>query len=275
VTASTRITLNGQAATLAALQTGESARAVYDPTTGNALVLGAHTPMTKVHGTVTAVSGTTVPATVTVTPATGTAVTVNVTTTTKVFRNGQAATLAALQIGDLATAVYDATTNNASVLAAHVKLTRVHGTITAVGGTIAPAAVTIAPATGSAVTVTVTTSTRIVRNGRAATLADLQVNDLATAAYDPSNNAVALVAHVREYRVEGTIAAVSGTTVPATVTVTPRNASAPAVTVTVTASTVIRRLGQAATLADLQVNDRVRVTYDAGNNALSLVDHGP
>jgi GTPase involved in cell partitioning and DNA repair len=148
----------------------------------------------------------------------------------------------------------------------------VRGTITAISGTSVPATVTITPTNGTAVTVNVTASTKITRNRQTATLADLQKNDKASATYDSGNNALRLEAHTPVSVVRGTITAVSGTAVPATVTITPQNGAA--VTVNITASTKITRNGKTATLADLQQNDKARAVYDSSNNALTLVARG-
>jgi hypothetical protein len=271
VTTSTKIVRNGQAATLADLQKNDEARAVYDTTNNNALVLEAHVKVSIVRGAITAISGTSVPAKVTITPTTGAAVTVTVTTNTKILRNGQTATLADLRLNDQAEVSYDAN-NNAVVLKAHLKVTVVRGTITAISGTTVPATVTITPATGTAVTVNVTASTKILRNRQPATLADLQLNDHAEATYDASNNAVVLTEHVKVSEVRGTITAISGTTLPATVTITPTSGAA--VTVNVTASTQITRNRQTATLADLQPDDKAKAVYDSANNALVLEARG-
>jgi polyisoprenoid-binding protein YceI len=272
VTANTKVVRNGQAATLAALKTGDAVTAAYNPTTLTAVMLVAGVKLSEVRGTLTAISGTTLPATVTITPTAGATVTLTVTASTTITRNGQTATLAALQVNDHVRATYDSS-NNAVTLASHVKLSEVRGTLTAISGTTLPATVTITPATGTAVTLTVTANTKIVRNGQAATLTDLQVGDMARAHYDSSGTAVTLTAGTKLSRVRGTLTAIGGTTVPTTVTITPANGTA--VTLTVTASTKIVRGGLTATLADLQVNDQVQATYDASNNAVTLTECGP
>jgi GTPase involved in cell partitioning and DNA repair len=220
-------------------------------------------------GTITAVSGTTT-GTVTITPTNGTAVTLNVTAGTKIIRNRLQATLGNLQKNDQATVVYDAN-NNALVLQAHTQTSVVRGTITAISGTTT-GTVTIIPANGTAVTVNITAGTKIIRNRQTATLADLQKNDQASATYDSSNNALRLEAHTKESAVRGTVTAISGNAVPATVTISPQSGAA--VTVNITATTKITRNGKTATLADLQQNDKARAVYDASNNALILAAHG-
>jgi hypothetical protein len=191
VTANTKITRNRQTATLADLQKNDKATAVYDAS-NNALVLHAHIQTSVVRGTITAISGTTT-GTVTITPANGTAVTVNITTSTKITRNGQTATLADLQKKDKASATYDSS-NNALRLEARTPVFSVRGTITAISGNAVPATVTITPSSGAAVTLNITASTKIIRNGQTATLADLQQNDKARAVYDSRNNALTLAA---------------------------------------------------------------------------------
>jgi hypothetical protein len=146
-----------------------------------------------VRGTITAVNASGTPATLTITPPRGAAVTVNVTASTKVLRNRRPAMPADLQVNDKALATYDAS-NNALAVVAESTRSVVRGTITAVNAGATPATLTITPPRGAAVTVNVTASTKVLRNRRPATPADLQVNDKALATYDASNNALAVVA---------------------------------------------------------------------------------
>jgi Cu/Ag efflux protein CusF len=213
-----------------------------------------------VSGAITTING----GSLTITPATGAAVTVNVTSDTKIVRNGQPAALTDLQKNDRAKAVYNAANNNALLLEAHVKVTELRGTITAIGTNT----VAITPTTGAAVTVNVTSDTKIIRNRQPATLADLQENDKVEVSYDSNNNAVVIEAHIKTSEVRGTITAING----AAVTVTP--ATGAAVTVNVTADTKVLRNGQPAALTDLQKTDRAKAVYNAANNnALVLEAH--
>lgn len=114
-------------------------------------------------------------------------VTVNVMPSTRIHKdNKEWATLADLAVGDQANARYDVSTMNAVRIQA--KSPRVAGTITAID--LETGAVTIQPGVGTAVTVFATDTTKIVRNGTLATLADLRVGDHALARY----NAVTMVA---------------------------------------------------------------------------------
>lgn len=132
------------------------------------------------------------------------------------------------------------------------------GTIAAVD--TAASTLTITPKNGGAdVTLNVDASTFIKRNGQPATLADLQTGDKVEAKYDSATMlAFRVKAEFKAGKVKGMIAAVD--TAASTVTITPRKGGAD-VTLNVDANTVIKRKGPA-TLADLQVGDKIEAKYD-------------
>jgi len=120
---------------------------------------------------------------------------------TVIERNDRTATLADLQVGDKAEACYDPSTMVAKRIEAEaviqpprppVRLLKVEGRISAVDQ--AQSSVTISvDRRRPAVTVLVDASTVITRNRAAATLADLRVNDKATARYDASSMVAATI----------------------------------------------------------------------------------
>jgi cold shock CspA family protein/phage terminase large subunit-like protein len=120
--------------------------------------------------------------------------------------------------------------------------------------------VTITPKKGgSDVTLTVDANTLIKRNSRTATLADLQVGDKVEAKYDPATMlAFKIKAKFKVSELKGIIVAVD--TSASTVTITPKKGGTD-VTLNVDANTSIKRKGPA-TLADLQIGDKIEAKYD-------------
>jgi hypothetical protein len=240
--------------------------------------------MLRVTGAITKIvpAGMTTPATVTITPDNGTAaVTLTVTATTKISVDGVAGkAVSDLLVGMQAQAKYQvtATANNALSIAAYDML-RVTGTITKVvpAGMTTPATVTITPTGGTAVTLTVTATTKISVDevgGKAVT--DLLVGMQAEAKYQVTaiaNNALSIAANDR-VRVTGIITKVvpAAGTIPATVTITPTAGTA--VTLTVTATIRISVNGVSGkTVTDLKVGLPAEATYQVtatANNALRI-----
>jgi hypothetical protein len=173
-------------ATLADLATGMRAEADYDPVSLVADHINARAAQhaqAEVEGKVTAVDATA--HTISIAPEHGGAdIALHTDSSTRISRNGAAATLADIKVGDVAGARYDATTKLASRIDARTAPPQppayVEGTVTAVGAS----SVTIAPEHGgSPVTLTIDASTRILRNGHTATAADLKAGDRAEALY--------------------------------------------------------------------------------------------
>ena len=212
----------------------------------------------ELKGTIVAVD--TAANTVTVAPKNGSVnVTVNVDATTRIKRNGKSASIADLQVGDKVEAKYNASTLLASKIEASINWVELKGVIAAVD--TAASTVTVTPSKGGAdVTLNVDASTRIKRNGKTATLADLLVGDRVEAKYDGASMlASKLEAKINTVELKGVIAAVD--TAASTVTVTPSKGGADVV-LTVDASTFIKRNGKSVTLADLMVGDKVEVKHN-------------
>jgi hypothetical protein len=91
--------------------------------------------------------------------------------------------------------------------------------------------------------------------------------------YDSSNNGLLLRALTQRSVARGSVTAVGGAAVPATVTVTPRDGAA--ATVNVTNSTIIIRNRGVVGLADLRPNDNATAVYDSAGDALILEVRGP
>jgi Domain of unknown function (DUF5666) len=123
VTSETEIEVNGEPAALGDIQVGAAIEGKYDPSTNNAFELkvgsddnggGGGDENNKVEGTVTAINMDA--KTVTIDPSEGDPVTVNVTDSTEIKVNDQAATLADVTVGAQAKAEYDANSMEAREL---------------------------------------------------------------------------------------------------------------------------------------------------------------
>lgn len=183
----TRISRNGAVATLADIRVGDSAEARYDAATLLASRIEARSgnpspqPHGEVEGMVTAVDG----SSLTITPEHGGPVVLTVDASTRFFVRDTPATLADVHTGQRAHASYDRTT----LLAAVVRVqndgnpepatAEIEGRVTAASA----ASVTIAPEHGNPVTLAIDASTRITREGHAATAADITVGDRAEALF--------------------------------------------------------------------------------------------
>jgi hypothetical protein len=147
---------------------------------------------------------------------------------------------------------------SASPVFAHGHGSELKGTIAAIDTTAST--VTVTPKKGGAdVVLNVDASTRIKRDGKSATLADLQPGDMVEAKYDPATMLASKIeAKIKKSELHGIISAVDTTA--NTFTVTPHKGGAD-ITLNVDASTMIKRDGKPATLADLQLGDKVEAKY--------------
>ena len=198
----------------------------------------------------------------TLTPKKGADVVLKVDSSTVITRSQHPATLADLQLGDRVEANYDPSTMLAKRIKADPNLATVKGTIKAVDS--GASTLTVTPKNGGAdVVLNVDSSTQIMRNGAAATLADLQVSDIVQAKYNPVTFlAASIAAWPNLVMLKGTISAVDSGA--GTLTVTPKSGGADVV-LNVDSTTQIKRNDAAATLADLQVGDPVQAKYNAGS----------
>jgi hypothetical protein len=188
---STKIFVNSHSAAIGAVAVGDSAQAIYDPTTLAAIVIDARTPaqhLANVEGAVTADS----PSSITITPRTGTPITLTADANTRLSLNGSVVTLGAIPVGDAAEAVYDSSTLVAEFIEAHTPvedLTTVEGAVNASSAT----SITVTPASGSPVVLTSDASTKVVLDGRPSTLVAIEVGDQARAVYDRTTMVATLV----------------------------------------------------------------------------------
>lgn len=256
------------AGTLADLKTGLKAEAGFDPVSFVAFKVeaapadggGGQGQQSHVEGTVGAVdSGA---GTVTINPKSGSPVTLTTNSSTRITRNGAAATLADLKAGDHAAAQYDPVTNVATQIEAEsdseTEPAEIEGSVTAVSST----SITIAPHSGDPVTLTLDSSTVILVNGKPGTAADIKVGAKAAALYDPATKVASKIAVESETEqepaeVEGSVTAASSSSV----TITPREGGS-AVTLTLSSSTVIIVNDKPGTPADIQVGARAQALYD-------------
>jgi hypothetical protein len=161
---------------------GDSVQAKYNPITFLAASISAWPAVAWVKGTISAVD--TGAGTLSVTPKGGGAdVVLKVDGTTKIFRNGATVSLSALQPGDRVEAKYYAASLLAINIMAWPNLVMVKGNIKVMdtgAGTL-----TVTPKGGGAdVVLKVDSTTQILRNNTAASLADLQVGDRLLAKYN-------------------------------------------------------------------------------------------
>jgi len=269
VNAATEIEVNGEEATLAEVQVGMPVRAEYDSSTLVAREVKAGSGEDEddndgdahVNGIVAAVTATSV----TITPDGGGAnITLTVDASTEIEVNGEDATLADIHVGDPIKAEYFISTLVAKELEVgnnsgsndDVETT---GTVAAVSSTT----ITINPSNGSPpIILTVNSSTEIEVNGEDATISDIHVGDPIKVEYDPltlvaSELKVGTSSGGQETEVEGTVAALTATTV----TITPTGGGAN-VTLTVNSSTEIKVEGDPGTIANIHVGDHVKAKYN-------------
>jgi hypothetical protein len=256
--AQTRLSLDGKAATLAAIPVGAVARAVYDSATKMATRIQVHAlaALATVAGKVTAVTA----SSITIAPEEGPPVTLGGDAATKVLLDGAASTLSAIAVGDQARALYDRSTLIAAAIEAespHHRLAEVEGQVTAVTAT----SLTVAPEAGSPVTLGTASSTVVILDGAPSALSAVAVGDKARALYDSTTLvAIAIEAespHHELAEVEGQVTAVTATSL----TIAPEEGSP--VTLGATSSTVVILDGAPAALSAIAVGDKARALYDS------------
>ncbi len=258
VDSSTLITRLHHSASLADLQPGDRVKVWYNPSTLLASRIQADLNLVSVEGAISGVD--TGAGTVSITPRGGsTDVVLNVDSTTVIKRSGATAGLADLKVSDRVTAKYYPTTLLAASISAWPNLVTLKGTISGVdtgAGTL-----TVTPKGGGTdVVLNVDLTTVIKRSGATASLADLQVSDRVEATYNP---VTLLAASVNAWpylaTLKGTISGVD--TGAGTLTVTPKGGGTNVV-LNVDSTTVIKRSGATASLADLKVGDLVEAKYN-------------
>jgi len=179
---STVIIRKGKAGNFAKLRVGDKVNLNYNATNKQVSKVDDNPEQYDIHGTVETVD--TTANTITIASEDGgDSVTLNVDANTVIERNGVAATLADLLVGDKVEAKYDSATMLASLIKTEVEDGEFQGTIAAVDATANT--VTITPDAGGAdVVLNVVASTVIVRDDTVIALTDLQVGDKVQAEYD-------------------------------------------------------------------------------------------
>ncbi len=231
----------------------------------------------KIKGTLSAVD--LVNSTVTVTPQFGSPATLNVTPATQIKRNGLAATLSDLVLGDRIEAKYDAATLNAIKIEAKSgtlppppPVGEVKGIVAAVD--VVTSSLTVTPNSGGPdVTVLVTSLTVIECDDLRMGLGDVAVGSNVEVKYNLTTfEATKIEVHgcgAELAEVKGTVAAVDPSA--GSLTVTPNN-GAPQITVSVDANTSICKNDLPITLADIQVGDCVEVKFDANTLVAAKIE---
>ena len=172
----------GKVVRLAKLHVGDKAKLTYNPATKLVRDLSAETGNYDIHGTVEAVD-TTANTIVIASEEGGNSVTLNVDSSTVIQRNGTAAALVDLLVGDKVEAKYNSASMLASLIKTEVEDSEFGGTIAAVDTTANT--VTITPTDGSAdVVLNVIESTVLKSDDAVITLADLQVGSKVEAEFD-------------------------------------------------------------------------------------------
>ncbi len=207
--------------------------------------------------------------TVTLKDANRTVTILNVTRKSKIVRNKKKTNLAGLVLGDQIAALFDNSNNAKQLAATGPVVSTVQGGVTNVNS--GTGVVQIEKKNGSKNAQT-SGQTRVVRNGKIASLKSLTRLDKVTTHLTPSGSLVKSSAGVEdavdiqaegpeENEVSGTIFAVDTVAVPNTVTITPKDGG-PNVTVNITLDTLIEVGGAAATVNDLAVDMFVEAEYD-------------
>ena len=258
VDASTIIKRLGKSVTLADIQLGDKVYARYNPVTFLAASIWAMPNLVELVGLVTALD--TTGNTLTVAPIKGGVnVVLNVDANTVIKRLGKVVTLADILLGDKVYAKYNPVTFLAASISAQSNLVDLVGFVSAIDATVNT--LTVMPKKGGAnVVLNVDANTIIKRSGQPATLAEIQLGDKVYARYNPVTFLAARI-WAQPYLAElsGLVSAVD--TTGGTLSVTIKNSSTPVV-LKVDPTTVITRNGAAATLADIQLGDRVRAKYN-------------
>jgi hypothetical protein len=213
--------------------------------------------------------------TVTIKSAGSTQTTLNVTRKSKILRNGKKGTLTGLVLGDQVTALFDSSKNAAQLGATGPVVSTVQGGVLGVTSGTGTVQINTGRLTTDAIA---NAKTRLVRNGKIASLISLTVFDKVTSHTTPGPLAVAASPGTpgiedavdiqaegpEESEVSGTISAldVPPAVLPAlhTVTITPD--VGPPVTVNITADTLIEVSGAPALFTDLATGMFVDAEYD-------------
>jgi len=182
VVKTTKITRNGKSGKFGKLRVGDKVNLSYYTQNNETSEIDDTPDNYDIHGTVESVD-TTANTIVIASEEGGNSVTLNVDLNTVIERNGAAATLADLLVGDKVEAEYDSATMLASSIQADVEDSEIQGTISAID--TAANTVTVTPQDGSAdVVLNVTLSTVIISDDTVVNLTDLLVGDQIEAEYD-------------------------------------------------------------------------------------------
>ncbi len=271
----TLFTVDEASATLADLATGMQAEAEYDPLSFDAFSIHAETAETQhqeVAGTIASVDTTAM--TITINPANGgAAVMLNVTSTTQITLDDQAATLAQLAQGDHVSAQYDSSMNALQIEASSQEQ---HGTeIEGTASNVSATGLTVTPEHGAPVTLTINAQTQILlADGSTGTAADIQNGDRVNVSYDASTMTALTIQDQGQEgapppntaEIEGAASNVSATGI----TVTPEEGSA--VNLTIDSSTQIFIGDQAGSAADIQDGAQVEARYNPSTMVATRIE---
>jgi hypothetical protein len=188
---------------------------------------------------------------------------------TPLRRSGKASSTTKMRVGDRVNVKYDPKTNQANDIDDTPGAYEFEGTIAAVDTTLNT--VTVASEEGgSTVVLNVDANTVYVRNGAAATLADLMVGDKVDAKYDTTTMLASFIeAQTEDAEISGAITAIDTTL--GTVTIASEEGG-DAVTLNTSVSTVFEKDDAQITLADLKVGDQVEAKYDSVTKMASLIE---
>jgi cell pole-organizing protein PopZ len=194
---------------------------------------------------------------------------------TKIVVNGKAATLSDVKVGYIALARLTAAGGPAKVLRAHqapAPGTIVAGKVESVGSD----SITVTKGDGSMVTIGVTSDTKILVDGKAATLADVKAGYRALVRRTSADGPAAVIrAHEKsqgghKLLVHGVVDSVGSDSI------TLKGHGAATLTVAVNASTLIRVAGQAGSLSDIKAGYRAIILRAAADGpALAIVAFPP
>ena len=199
--------------------------------------------------------------TVTITPMLGGAdIVLTTDASTYIERNDIVVTLAGLIVGETVEAKYDEATLLASKIETEFKKNEVKGIITAIDTTAGTVTV---QKNGVDLVLIIDATTYIKRNSRMATLAELQLGDKVEIKYDSLTMIASKIeAKLNATELKGLVVAVDA--VAGTVTVQSNGVDT---VLTVDATTYIKRNSRIATLAELQLGDKVEAKY----NSLTMI----
>jgi len=273
IASTTSLERNEAAATLASFVVGDAVEVKYDPNTLVAAKIEAgeaENTGTEAKGTITAID--TTAGTVTFQSKSGTSVTVTVNASTVLERNGAVATLSSFAVGDSIKVKYDPTTLIATkVEAKDHSGVESKGTITAIDTTAGT--LTFQRRDGTSITISVTATTVLARNGATATLSSFVVGDTVEVKYNPTTLVATKVESENDSCNQGTRASGTVTAVDTTAgTLTFQTAAGASITVNVNASTVFEQNCASTTLASVVVGDSVTVKYDANTLIATKVE---